>query len=128
MYIMYVCSVALTSSIFARRYDVPGRYSPFVKWERFERHRFSGGDHRQKWSLERYSPPVKACSLVFAVITGALERSNYGFLYILESEYYFRSKTTDATSMCEIRITNLVVITFRRWRYFNHHEPINMGS
>ena len=72
-------SVALTSSIFARRYDVPGRYSPFVKWERFERHRFSGGDHRQKWSLERYSPPVKACSLVFAVITGALERSNYGF-------------------------------------------------
>ena len=28
------------------------------------------GDHRRKWSLERYSPPVKSCSPVFAVIYG----------------------------------------------------------
>ena len=47
---------------------------------------------------------------------------SYGFLQVLGSEYYFRSKTADATSICEIRITSLVVITFRRWRYFISHS------
>ena len=37
---------------------------------------------------------------------------------VLGSEYYFWSKTIDATSICEIRIISLVVITFRRWRHF----------
>ena len=61
--------------------------------------------------LERYSPPVKSCSPVFAVITGVLEcRINYSVI--------FRSKTADVTSICEIWITSLVVITFRRWCHF----------
>ena len=41
-----------------------------------------------------------------------------GFLQVLGSEYYFWPKTADATSIYEIRITSLVVITFRRWRHF----------
>ena len=42
----------------------------------------------------------------------------YCITQVLGSEFYFRSKTADTTSICEIRITSIVVITFRRWRYF----------
>ena len=73
-------------------------------------------------SLERYSPPLKSCSPVFAVITGALERSiNYSVIRFPTSfgiRVLLPVKTADATSICELRITSLVVITFRRWRHF----------
>ena len=66
-------------------------------------------------SLALYSPPVKSCLPVFAVITGALERSKLRF----PTSFWIRillpvKKTAGATSICEIRIPSLVVITFRR--------------